>query len=312
MATHLFTSAQKQMFGGRISEGLPPPLEPKTVPQLPVPLPRRPRVQILREFDPLSENYHKEVPPGKWNIPAWIAVNGHKQQVIKWHYLSNLIRSLAGQILDRIKWEVANQFRINYSHYNRLRNIETNKMLPWLEEGMKSPWFPNLQEARVWIERQETARLENETFTWLNTKFVFAAHMSVQIRVLLDNQPLHVGEMCLPEWLCTKKGLYALDTFNNNLCVFCCLVVHKGAYKRNNLRIAGKWCKNILPHMKCKCKGGIAAYPADCEVFSLRDSCLWGGGESVFALWGHITPEEEEEEEQYQPMTIRIHKGMPF
>ena len=138
----------------------------------------------------------------------------------------------------------------------------------------EKPMVSQSSRGPVWIGRQETARLENETFTWLNTKFVFAAHMSVQIRVLLDNQPLHVGEMCLPEWLCTKKGLYALDTFNNNLCVFCCLVVHKGAYKKNNLRLAGKWCKNILPHIKCKCKGGIAAYPADCEVFPPRDSCL--------------------------------------
>ena len=105
---------------------------------------------------------------------------------------------------------------------------------------MKIPWFPNLREARGWIERQETAGLENETFTRPNTKFVFAAYMSVQISVHLDNQPLHVGEGCLSEWLCTKKSLYALDTFNNNLCVFCCLVVHKEAHKKNNLRITGK------------------------------------------------------------------------
>ena len=134
------------MFGRGISEGLPPPLEPKPVPQLPMPLPRRPRAQILREFDTLSENYPKKAQPAPRNIPAWyknavqeiqnIVVNGREQQVIKWHYLSNLIHSLAGQILDRIKWGVANLFRINYSYYNRLRNIETNKKLPWLEGGM--------------------------------------------------------------------------------------------------------------------------------------------------------------------------------
>ena len=220
------------------------------MPQLPMPLPRRPRAQILREFDTSSENYHKEAQPAPRNIPAWyknavqeiqnIVVNGREQQVIKWHYLSNLIHSFAGQILDRIKWGVANLFRINYSYFNRLRNIENNKKLPWLEEGMKIPWFQNLREARGWNERQETAGLENETFTRPNTKFVFAAYMSVQISVRLDNQPLHVGEGCLSERLCTKKGLYALDTFNNNRCVFCCLVVHKEAHKKNNLRITSK------------------------------------------------------------------------
>ena len=114
------------MFGRGISEGLPPPLEPKPVPQLPMPLPRRPRAQILREFDNL-----REAQPAPRNIPAWyknvvqeiqnIVVNGRGQQVIKWHYLSNLIHSLAGQILDRIKWGLASLFRINYSYYNRLR-----------------------------------------------------------------------------------------------------------------------------------------------------------------------------------------------
>ena len=114
------------MFGRGISEGLPPPLEPKPVPQLPMPLPRRPRAQILREFDNL-----REAQPAPRNIPAWykkvvqeiqnIVVNGRGQQVIKWHYLSNLINSLAGQILDRIKWGLASLFRINYSYYNRLR-----------------------------------------------------------------------------------------------------------------------------------------------------------------------------------------------
>ena len=77
--------------------------------------------------------------------------------------------------------------------------------------------------------------------------------MSVQIRVLLANQPLYVGEGCLPEWLRTKKGLYALDTFNNNLCVFCCLVVHKGAHIKNNLRITSNWPKNAtyeIPNAK--------------------------------------------------------------
>ena len=168
-------STKTNVWPWNLRDGLPPPLEPKPVPQLPMPLPRRPRAQILREFDTLSENYPKKAQPAPRNIPAWyknavqeiqnIVVNGREQQVIKWHYLSNLIHSLAGQILDRIKWGVANLFRINYSYYNQLRNIENNKKLPWLEEGMKIPWFQNLREARGWIERQETAGLENETFT---------------------------------------------------------------------------------------------------------------------------------------------------
>ena len=69
-----------------------------------------------------------------------------------------------------------------------------NKTIPWLEEGMKSRWFNNREEAKGRIQRQETARLENETFTRPNRKYAFVSYMSIQCNVILDNQPLHVGK----------------------------------------------------------------------------------------------------------------------
>ena len=51
------------------------------------------------------------------------------------------------------------------------------------------------------------------------TKVVFEKHLSVQIKVILDRQPLSVGEGRLPNWLRTKKGLIALDLFDDYLCV---------------------------------------------------------------------------------------------
>ena len=74
---------------------------------------------------------------------------------------------------------------------------------------MKSPWFHSLGEARDWIQRQERERLKDETFAWPNTKYKFDSYTPVDIQVI-------VGEGRLPEWLRTKKDLYALDTFNYN------------------------------------------------------------------------------------------------
>ena len=86
------------------------------------------------------------------------------------------------------------------------------------------------------MEQQEETRLGGENINRPNTKFVFEKHLSVQIKVILGQQPLRVGERRLPNWLPTKKGLIALDVFDDNLCVFRCLAVHYGAHKQHNLR----------------------------------------------------------------------------
>ena len=67
---------------------------------------------------------------------------------------------------------------------------------------MKNPWFHNLGEARGWIQRQLGP-------TRANTKYTFDSYTSVDIKVI-------VAEGLLPEWLRTKKDLYALDTVNYN------------------------------------------------------------------------------------------------
>jgi len=86
------------------------------------------------------------------------------------------------------------------------------------------------------LEQQEEGQLGGENINRPNTKFVFEKHLSVQIKLILDRQPPRVGEGRLPNWLRTKKGLIALDVFDDNLCVFRCLAVHRGAHKKDNLR----------------------------------------------------------------------------
>lgn len=73
---------------------------------------------------------------------------------------------------------------------------------------------------------QEETRLENENYDRPNKKFSFDSFLPLQIKPIVDNQPLRVGEGCLPEWPQRKKGLCALNTFSDNLCVFRCLAVH--------------------------------------------------------------------------------------
>jgi len=69
------------------------------------------------------------------------------------------------------------------------------------------------------LQQQEGNRLEGENINRPSTTFVFEKHLSVQIKIILDQQPLWVGEGRLPNWLRTKKGLIALDNFDDDLCV---------------------------------------------------------------------------------------------
>jgi len=51
--------------------------------------------------------------------------------------------------------------------------------------------------------------------------------VQVEVKVILVEQQL-LGQGRLPDWLRNKKGLYALDTFNDDLCLFRCIAVHCG------------------------------------------------------------------------------------
>ena len=59
-----------------------------------------------------------------------------------------------------------------------LRNIDSGKTFPWLQEGMKSGWFNTRAEAARWLESQERNRLENEKVERPDTRSVFDRFMS--------------------------------------------------------------------------------------------------------------------------------------
>ena len=100
---------------------------------------------------------------------------------------------LVSQVMDTIRDSVHNRFRINYFYIYLLRNIETNKTLVWFQDRQKSPWFATHGDPQAWLEQQEEGLLGGENINRPNTKFVFEKHLSVQIKVILDRQPLRFG-----------------------------------------------------------------------------------------------------------------------
>ena len=165
------------------------------------------RQQFLELFDPLNENYVPVIPINR----SWFEIANYNnviedrsRQIVKWQFLANLNNLLVPQMMEKIRESAHNRFKINYSYTYLLKNIDTNKTLVWIQDRRKSSWFVNYDNAKIWLEQQEENRLEGENINRPSTKFVFGKHLSVQIKIILDQQPLRVGEGCLPKWLRMK------------------------------------------------------------------------------------------------------------
>ena len=64
----------------------------------------------------------------------------------------------------------------------------------------------------------------------------------VQIRLVAPNEPL-MGCGRLPDWLRGKRCIYALDTFNDNLCVWRCLAIYKRFARGEANQVSKRNCR---------------------------------------------------------------------
>ena len=165
-------------------------------------------------------------------------------------------------MLHKIRSNVRRRHKLNYRYAYELRNIETNEYSVWYK-NTNSPWFSKLSETQAWLEEQEDLRLQGERIDRPSTKWVFQRHVFVDLKVILDRQPLQIGLGRLPDWLRNKHEVISLDTFNDNLCLFHCIGVHRGANKQFNTRRARELAQSFF-----------AAYPKLTSVTSQQFDLL--------------------------------------
>ena len=98
--------------------------------------------------------------------------------------------------------------------------------------------------------------------------------MFADLKVILDRQPLQIELGRLPDWLRNKHEVMSLDTFNDDLCLFRCIAVRRGADSRFNTRRTRELAQSFyaaypklsfttlqqLPLLEKRFKQGIAAY----------------------------------------------------
>ena len=66
----------------------------------------------------------------------------------------------------------------------------------------------------------------------------------VQIRLVTSNEPL-MGCGPLPDWL-GKRCIYAIDTFDDNLCVWRCLAIYKRFGRDETNQVSKRNCRAAL------------------------------------------------------------------
>ena len=127
-----------------------------------------------------------------------------------------------------------------------MRNVENGETMVYYT-NTNSPWLDRLSKTQEWLTKQEELRLQGEKINSPNTKWVFEKHLFIDVKVILDRENLCKSDLddCLIG--SKKKGqVISLDTFNDNLCIFRCLAVHRGANKQFNTRRARELAQSFF------------------------------------------------------------------
>ena len=94
----------------------------------------------------------------------------------------------------------------------------------------------------------EAKRLDADGIERPNTKWIFEGHFNADVKVVLDRQPL-MGTGPLPDWLRNRahgRSMVALDTYQDNMCLWRCIAVHTGARPDRSTKAAQDLAKSFF------------------------------------------------------------------
>ena len=221
---------------------LPEPLQPQ--PFVPRPPPRSAHyLEALRESDPAAPRRGRVLPrrgPPSQELAGLLdtapiqkgAEVKTGRRFIRWRFVEDLHRNNTAKFMALIGESVRTTFYLRHVFAYWLQNVDNGDLiLQYTNRG--SPWFCTLAEAESWLNKKEEERvgMEGGTINRPTTKWVLDEFVLLDVKAVLDRQPL-VGTGPLPAWLRNlvhSCQMVALDTFQNNLCLWRCLAVHRGA-----------------------------------------------------------------------------------
>ncbi|KAK3713577.1 hypothetical protein QZH41_007688, partial [Actinostola sp. cb2023] len=138
-------------------------------------------------------------------------------------------------------------FYLRYLYTYEIRDVEDGTVIQFHKNHGGSPWINRLAEAETWLSNEEKKRRDPDNINRPNTKWVFVRFISTVVKVVLDRQPL-MGTGLMPDWLrnlAHSRALMALDNYGDNLCLWRCIAVHRGARRDRNTEAARKLAKSF-------------------------------------------------------------------
>ena len=166
------------------------------------------------------------------------------RRTITFKYFDQLENDLSNRMMKNLKQHLQTSYYLRYSYTYRLKNVENQDVILWHKTLPGSPWLNTINQAGDWLKRQEAIRLNVDNIERPNTKWVFVRHICVNLKIVIDKQPL-VGDGVLPDWLRYKQSIIALDSYVDNLCLWRCIAVGQGARIDRCSAIAKKLAKEF-------------------------------------------------------------------
>ena len=200
----------KNVLEEKISEEtkkrLRPPLQPKPYQPIAPPRKRNRRQQLLRQFDPYPPHNIRNVTDYQNEIidlydTKFEGVESKKgRRYIRWRFIiKDLEKDLTPRFMEKIRENVRTSFYVRHVYSYKLRNIEDGTEIDYYK-NKGSPWMNTYAEAEKWLSEREAIRLDADSIERPDTKWVFDSHFNVDVKVVLDRQPL-MGTGPLPDWL---------------------------------------------------------------------------------------------------------------
>ena len=184
-----------------------------------------PNNPVVEEFDPLLARARiVEEDRGEWE--RWGQEGKGRNRVLlkRWFFTRDLENSIAPRMLDKIRQSVRTRHKLRLRWGILLRNTEDNRPLFWYTNVPASPWMNRLSESKAWLEALEESRLQGNVQR-PDTKSVFDRAVSVDLKAILDRQPLRIGLGRLPAWLRNKKRGHLLGRLRGRAL---CFPLHSG------------------------------------------------------------------------------------
>ena len=213
---------------------LPKPFRPRAPPRQ---RRARKRQELLREFDPLPPQNIQTVTDNQNEILDLYDEVKHEgeeskgRRFVRWRFIRGLEKNLTPNFMASIRENVRTAFYIRHVYSYQLRNTEDNTVIVhYTNQG--SPWIDDLSVAEKWLSEQETKRLDSDNIKRPSTNWEFVSFFNVDVKVVLDRQQPLLGTGPLPAWLrnlAHGRSVLALDTYQDNLCLWRCIAVHRGA-----------------------------------------------------------------------------------